>query len=263
MSLLSRGARFVVNQWHAIDHDSAAFARKQGYDFRPLVVLVVVAVSLTIQQYIGERDTFYRWFPPGGDDYWALKSYAWWSGWRFIGYVIIPVIAIWAMPGERVRDYYASVRQFWRHLRIYLGLFILVLPLVIGASGTDAFQKTYPFYKDANRSLFDLLAWEGLYALQFVSLEFFFRGFMLRGLAGRFGSAAIFVMIVPYCMIHYGKPMPETLGAIVAGLVLGTLAMRTKSIWGGAMIHIGVALTMDFLALGHCPPGGAGPCSGH
>ena len=69
-------------------------------------------------------------------------------------------------------------------------------------------------------------------------------------------------MIVPNCMIHYGKPMPETLGAIGAGLILGTLAMRTRSIWGGVMIHVGVALSMDMLALGHCPPPGHGPCPG-
>jgi membrane protease YdiL (CAAX protease family) len=71
-------------------------------------------------------------------------------------------------------------------------------------------------------------------------------------------------MIVPYCMIHYGKPLPETLGAIVAGLVLGTLALRTRSIWGGVLIHIGVALTMDMLALGHCPSDDSGlPCPSH
>jgi membrane protease YdiL (CAAX protease family) len=58
-------------------------------------------------------------------------------------------------------------------------------------------------------------------------------------------------MVVPYCMIHYGKPMPETLFAIVAGLVLGTLALRTKSIWLGVLIHISVALTMDILSLSH------------
>jgi membrane protease YdiL (CAAX protease family) len=68
------------------------------------------------------------------------------------------------------------------------------------------------------------------------------------------------VMIVPYCMIHYGKPMPETLGAIGAGLILGTLAMRTRSIWGGVLIHVGVATTMDVLALRGCPPFGGAPC---
>src|SRR5690606_8230997 len=96
-----------------------------------------------------------------------------------------------------------------------------------------------------------------------VSLEFFFRGFMLKALAPRLGSSAIFVMVVPYCMIHFGKAMPETLGAIVAGLVLGTLAMRTRSIWGGVLLHIAVALTMDLLAVEHCPPAESGkPCPG-
>jgi hypothetical protein len=78
------------------------------------------------------------------------------------------------------------------------------------------------------------------------------------------GSSAIFVMIIPYCMIHYGKPMAETLGAIIAGTVLGTLAMRTRSIWGGVLIHVGVAVTMDLLALSHCPPAESGlRCPGH
>ena len=133
-----------------------------------------------------------------------------------------------------------------------------MLPAVIIASHTPSFRHTYPFYRLANRSGFDLWAWEALYAAQFVSLEFFFRGFILQGLRRALGSNAIFVMIVPYCMIHYGKPLPETLGAIGAGLILGTLAMRTKSIWGGVLIHIGVAMTMDVLALHGCPPIGSG-----
>ena len=45
--------------------------------------------------------------------------------------------------------------------------------------------------------------------------------------------------------------------AIGAGLILGTLAMRTRSIWGGVLIHVGVAMTMDVLALGACPPIGS------
>ena len=51
--------------------------------------------------------------------------------------------------------------------------------------------------------------------------------------------------------------LPETLGAIGAGVILGTLAMRTRSIWGGVLIHIGVAVTMDVLALRGCPPFGS------
>lgn len=241
--------------------------RSTWYDWRVIVVLIVVAVSLSMQEYYGERGYFRKLFPYDPrhpSEYYELLGYAWWSGWRFLGYVVIPVLAIACMPGERLRDYYITLRGFFRHLPLYAILFALIFPAVVIASQTEAFYKTYPFYKWSNRSLFDLLVWEALYALQFLSLEFFFRGFMLRGLGPAMGSKAIFVMIVPYCMIHFGKPFPETIGAIFAGIILGTVAMRTRSIWGGVLIHLGVAFTMDFLALGHCPPAESGlPCKGH
>ena len=63
------------------------------------------------------------------------------------------------------------------------------------------------------------------------------------------GSHAIFAMVVPYCMIHFGKPGLETVGAIFAGVVLGTLAMKTRSIWSGVLIHVSVAVTMDVVSL--------------
>jgi membrane protease YdiL (CAAX protease family) len=173
------------------------------------------------------------------------------------------LIVIPCLPGERIRDYHLSPKGFFRHLVIYLGLFALVLPAVIIASRTQGFRDTYPFYRSANQSYADLFAWEGIYAAQFIALEFFFRGFLLQGLRKALGGNAVFVMIVPYCMIHYGKPMPETFGAIIAGLVLGSLAMRTRSIWGGVLIHVTVGVTMDLLALRWCPPmGSLTPCSG-
>ena len=63
------------------------------------------------------------------------------------------------------------------------------------------------------------------------------------------GSHAIYAMVVPYCMIHFGKPFMETLAAIFAGLVLGTLSMKTRSIWSGFLIHVSVAISMDLAAL--------------
>ncbi|MCA9320336.1 MAG: CPBP family intramembrane metalloprotease, partial [Planctomycetes bacterium] len=59
---------------------------------------------------------------------------------------------------------------------------------------------------------------------------------------------AIFVMVIPYAMIHFTKPMPEAFGAIFAGVALGYLAMRTRSFYGGILLHYAVALTMDLLA---------------
>ena len=56
-------------------------------------------------------------------------------------------------------------------------------------------------------------------------------------------------MVIPYCMIHFHKPLPEVFGAIVAGIVLGWLALETRSLWGGVLLHVAVALSMDVAAL--------------
>ena len=40
-------------------------------------------------------------------------------------------------------------------------------------------------------------------------------------------------------------------GAIVAGIALGSLSMRTKSIYQGFLVHITVAALMDWLSLAH------------
>lgn len=262
--------RLFVSHWRAIDEQAAReraerAARGGGYDWRPLVVLVAAGVILTLQEYYGHRPTFVRLFPPGtgaawAGDYYDLWELSWWAWWRILGYTLVPIVVIWAMPGEKVRDYHLAFSGALRHWWIYVALYLAILPAILVAAQYESFYRTYPFYKWANRSAFDFWFWQLEYALQFLALEFFFRGFLLRGLR-TLGSNAIFVMIIPYCMIHFEKPLIETLGALGAGVILGTLAMRTRSIWLGVAIHVTVALTMDLLAVGHCPPADLGvPC---
>lgn len=168
-------------------------------------------------------------------------------------YVIPATIAIRFVLHERVSDYGLRVRGIGRHFKSYAALYALAAPLIIAASFTASFQDRYPFFHPAaGQSLWPYLyVWWALYWLQFCALEFFFRGFLLYGLAPRLGWAAIFAMVLPYNMLHYGKPMPEALAAIVGGIVLGSLALKTKSIWWGAALHISIALTMDVCALTH------------
>src|SRR5690606_7929149 len=115
----------------------------------------------------------------------------------------------------------------------------------------EGFTRIYPMLKPWYAEHWTwavLLGWWLLYGVQFFCVEFFFRGFMLFTLEERFGMSAVAVMIVPYCMIHFHKPLPEALGAIVAGIVLGWRALRTRSIWGGFLVHIAVAISMDALS---------------
>jgi membrane protease YdiL (CAAX protease family) len=130
-------------------------------------------------------------------------------------------------------------------------MFVVMLPTVLVVSGAASFQARYPFYQMApGEPLAPFFwQWEFFYFLQFFSLEFFFRGFMVHGLKHRFGYYTVFVMCVPYCMIHFHKPLPEALAAIIAGVILGTLSLKSRSILLGVAIHYSVAITMDLAAL--------------
>ena len=55
---------------------------------------------------------------------------------------------------------------------------------------TSGFLEHYPKYKFIGNSWAQLVIYEGLYAMQFVGLEFFFRGFALFYLARYLGIYA-------------------------------------------------------------------------
>lgn len=176
-----------------------------------------------------------------------------WAVTRALGYVGVPLLVIWRVLQAPVTDFGFRVKGILPHARIYGAMLLAIAPAVVLASFTTPFQQTYPFYRlDPGEPLWPRLwIWELLYASQFVALEFFFRGFLLHGLKRRLGYPAVWVMIVPYVMIHFDKPFAECLGAIVAGFVLGTLSLQTGSMWWGAAIHTVVAWSMDLLSLGH------------
>jgi membrane protease YdiL (CAAX protease family) len=255
--------RYVTEVRQATDAEAQI-----GTDRRLVVIMLTVALCLLAMQFLG-MTTRVGWLTDlcaalgidglGDDLRYALtqspnariNGRVYWAVWRILGYVVIPMLVIRLALRERVRDFGLSARGTAQYWRIYAVLLVLLAPLVYVASATTAFQDKYPFYRlQAGESLWPWLwAWEALYALQFVGLEFFFRGFMLHGLVPRLGYASIFVMMVPYMMIHFSKPMPEALGSIVAGFVLGSLALKSRSIWWGAAAHVSVALSMDLLSL--------------
>jgi membrane protease YdiL (CAAX protease family) len=213
-----------------------------------VVVLLTAAVCLTLIEYLARRDgtgLVDARTQPGQLTAWAIVSIA--------AYVIGPLLVARRVLHRPLRDLGVRADGIAAHWRAYAALYAIALPVLVGASFGAAFQAKYPFYDLGIDESFwpHLYGWWLLYALQFVALEFFFRGFLLHGLAPRLGWLSIFVMVVPYNMLHYGKPMPEAFVAILGGVVLGSLSLRTRSIWFGAALHIAIALTMDALALWH------------
>jgi membrane protease YdiL (CAAX protease family) len=263
--------RFFIDTWREIDAEAASERAERiasgrgGYDWRPLVALVSGAAFLSIMEYYGHAPTLHRiydHYDPLGDrvpatgfmeivrhsPFVRLFDFVWWSGWRVLGFFLLPALVIKLVLREDLSDYGLQTAGFLKHAWIYLLFFGIVLVAVVVVSFEEGFKNYYPFYEDADRSWYDFWTWELLYAAQFFSLEFFFRGFWLKAAKRAMGSHAIWAMVVPYCMIHFGKPFLETLAAILAGVALGTLALRTRSIWSGFLIHVSVAISMDLAA---------------
>lgn len=181
--------------------------------------------------------------------FYELFSYTWWTSWHIIGYFILPFLVIKYILRESIIDMgwrFADTRKHWRG---YLLLISPILFFIFLVSFRGDFLHHYPFYKLSSRSWLDLILWECLYLVQFLSLEFFFRGFIVNGLRPALGANAIWIMCVPYLMIHLPKLWLEATGAILFGLFLGILAIRSKSIWGGFFVHAGIAITMDATSL--------------
>jgi membrane protease YdiL (CAAX protease family) len=259
---------FFRATWKQLDDDAAewrANLKAIGMsDLRPFVALALCAVILTLQEYYGGRTFFDQGIHPWLArmdalhpkaiklaKYDELYGFGWWAFARVFGYVIpFPIWKI-CFREDSLLDMGLRTRGFLQHAWIY-GLFLaIVLPLLLVVSRQPDFGAYYPFYKQASRSWYDFLSWEAMYFAQFLGLEMFFRGFWLGALRRSFGSGAIFAMVVPYVMIHFGKPFLEVNGAIVAGIALGSLSMRTKSIYQGFLVHITVAALMDWLSLLH------------
>ena len=228
------------------------------WDWRDFSSLIAISALLSVFYYWG-RPRFYRanlqrdlasYFDTGGDDLlYGVLPYSYWAVASIVIRVLIPCAIILFIFREPLRDYGYRIRGSVAHGKIYLLLYAVMFPVVLGVSFTRAFQRKYPFYDNAMLGIEHFVTYQVFYGVQFVALQAFFRGFVLFALHRRFGYYAIPIMTVPYCMIHFGKPMAETFGAIIAGLVLGYLALKSKSWVYGAALHWGVGITMDLLAI--------------
>lgn len=238
-------------------------------DWKTPAVLVTAAACLILQQYTSNpacvagpvrlvvgavagpdaagdvESALRRW------SYDALASRLWWAGVAVLTYAAIPLLVLTFAFRASPRDYGLKVRGALDAWPLYAILVCVMAPLVAVFSATEHFQQTYPFIRFAapEEVRAGLWKWELAYAAQFVALEFFFRGFLVHGTKHRFGVYSVFVAMVPYVQIHFGKPMPEAAASLVAGVVLGVMSLVTRSVWLGAALHIGVAWGMDCACL--------------
>jgi membrane protease YdiL (CAAX protease family) len=257
---------FFRRTWRELDEEAFLYRKalheRGEIDYRPVLALVLAALVLTWQEYYGRysmwHDHLRGWLTakladhPDGlafvSTYNELFGRGWWGLTRVAGYLL--PLAVWPLffRKDSLLDMGLRTRGFLEHAWLYALFVTVMIPVMMIVARQPDFGSYYPIYDDAGRSWVDFIAWETIYMSQFLGLEIFFRGWWIRA-TRVFGMGAIFSMVVPYCMIHYGKPFLEADAAIIAGTVLGSLSMKTRSIWAGFLVHGTVGLLMDVLAL--------------
>jgi membrane protease YdiL (CAAX protease family) len=236
-------------------------------DYKTILICVTVAFSLSVIKYFGDVNftlsVLHSWgLNDLSDKLENLTSFSsdaklyrllYWSLVVTVFYLFPPFVLIKFVFKQKLSDYGLQFKGALKEYKVYVLMLCVMIPLVLYFARTQSFQNRYPFYNLGEQEKFypNLFIWELFYLIQFFALEFFFRGFMLHGTKQTFGFYSIFVMTIPYCMIHFGKPFPETIAAIVAGIVLGFLSLKSRSIWLGVLIHYSVAITMDICSLYH------------
>ncbi len=209
--------------------------------------------------HLGRMDSYGRWVAPHLPSDFPLLNvmpFAYFVAGAVVFRLVLPSLLARPLLGTGVgmlglrRPPESENRRVWP---LYLVLYLVVLPSVVFASGTPAFQARYPLARalihDGGIDVREFAVYAASYSLVFVSGEFFWRGWFAFGTERDLGPHALLFALVPYVCGHFGKPLPETLGAIAAGTVLGWLALKHRTVWLGVAVHYGVALSMDLLAI--------------
>lgn len=215
-----------------------------------MILIFTVTLAMLIIEYFGWQGVFHFHFQ-GVDWYRSLTQndkffYAqvWTTLSFFVVLVIFPVIVFKSFMKDT--DWLLS-KPLQNSYKQYLLLYFIMLPVLIIAASRPQFYQFYPLFRP--ESGLEWLRFELVYLPQFFAIEFFFRGPAL-GIASRIKKdLAPILMMMPYALIHIHKPFPEAVGSMFAGLILGHLALKSKSIWLGVLLHTSIALSMDFLGL--------------
>jgi hypothetical protein len=223
---------------------------------RETAVVVVSSLTLfTLFWYFGRRPAFSLWFGEVDSDHFlsSLFPFFFFVGASVLTRAILPLVVARFALGRRPADYGWNLRGTFDLWWIYALAVVVAIPMVGYASTLGSFVRKYPLCKqaieDGQLSMTVFVSYQLVYSLLFASGESFWRGFMLFGLGRQLGYNALFFMILPYVISHFGKPQPESFGAIGAGLFLGYLASRHRSFWLGVLAHWSVAVMMDVWAI--------------
>jgi hypothetical protein len=178
---------------------------------------------------------------------------------RCIGYLaraaclILPVYIFWLIKDRKTQPLYG-----WRSPGRWKNLWYLLLVLVPiwgVAVGQPSMLAAYPKAAFLHAIPMPTLlshwyypAFETSYGVDLFSMEFFFRGFLILGLLRICKGHGVIPAALFYCMVHFGRPMAECISSFFGAILLGSVALETRSIFVGVALHLCLAWGLEVLS---------------
>jgi uncharacterized protein len=171
-----------------------------------------------------------------------FKYHPLWNDWSstFIYYGLIP-LAVTVILRKNPLDFgfrIGNVKYWGTYVVVTCLLFFFIL---LAFSRNPVFQSYYHIEK------FNLVSYSLINIVSLSASEFLFRGFLLFGLKEKFKEAAIFIQMLPFVLVHFGKPDLETLSTVLTGIYFGYIVYRGNSYWPAFLIH--VFINISFVAM--------------
>lgn len=221
----------------------------KALDKKVIIIFISLAILQTISWYVTSRRffrlTFFETLQFDPNVY--LYEYLYWYAGDFLTWFVIPLLIIIFIFKEKPATYGLKTGDYKTGLKYSLIFFLVMLPFIWFASSSLPFIEQYPGLSESKTSWNIFLIYEAGLLLYMIAWEFIWRGYMLFGLQQKFGYYAILFQMLPFVMLHNGKPMAETFGAIVAAIALAVIAIRTGSVFYCVITHYGVMFTIDLL----------------
>jgi membrane protease YdiL (CAAX protease family) len=149
-----------------------------------------------------------------------------------IYYALLPVLVIVLFLRKNVMDFGFKLGDV-RRWAAYVGITCLIgAPILFATSRMASFQGYY------DKLQFSFISYVLTSCVGLFASEFLFRGFLIFGLKDRFKEGSILVQMVPFVIVHFGKPELETISTILTGIYFGFIVYRTNSFWPALLIHL-------------------------
>ena len=150
----------------------------------------------------------------------------------FIYYAVFPVLVIFIVLRKNPLDFGLRLGspRIWG---FYVMVICLAAAAILYASSFNSSLQSYYRMDD-----FKLLSYFLINCASLSASEFLYRGFLLFGLKEKFKEGSILLQMIPFVLLHLGKPELETVSTIFTGILFGYVAYRGKSFWPAFIIHL-------------------------